>query len=512
MKLDAKTVATFELGNKSLNGAPNLNFEREDWTSFCTVEGLMQKGGVSKEKLAKLVLKEVADNGLDIGETINVGKWDNGFYFVEDDGPGIDGTPKDIARLFSINRKLISSKLLRRVLRGALGNGLRVVAGAALASGGRLIVTTGNKRIELRPELHDGSTTVVSVEPVKDWYGTRVEIMFGPALPCDKYTLSWAQCASKFNVGEKYKGESSPFWYDAPHFYGLFHYAKPDTLPVRELIAKLDGCSGGKAGEIVNAADLQRTLCKDITPEQATDLLKMARRHAKAVRPERLGAVGPSLFPDHAYAKVCGTTNFGAEAPEAEIPFVVEAWAIEKKGGATELGVCVNRTPVTGNIYAKRDGRKINFFGCNLRHKITEAVKDAQYTIWLNILTPYMPIISDGKEPDLEPFVDEISDAVVKVVRKAHRPKAREISEKQVILDHLDEVVAAQGRRFNQRQVYYGMRPIIMEAFKKELKIGNFTRVITEYERSMVIFPACIVSRVARSPFRILVRRSRSAH
>ena len=104
---------TESISEAGLNGAPNFNWEREDWTSFTTVEGLQQKAGVSQEKLPKLVLKEVADNGLDTGAHINVGKLANGFYFVEDDGPGIKGTPEDIARLFSINRKLISSKLLR---------------------------------------------------------------------------------------------------------------------------------------------------------------------------------------------------------------------------------------------------------------------------------------------------------------------------------------------------------------------------------------------------------------
>ena len=52
-----------------------------------------------------------------------------------------------------------SSKLLRLPQRGALGNGLRVVAGAVLASAGSLVVITRNKRIELRPQarrLHLG--------------------------------------------------------------------------------------------------------------------------------------------------------------------------------------------------------------------------------------------------------------------------------------------------------------------------------------------------------------------
>jgi hypothetical protein len=61
--------------------------------------------------------------------------------------------------------------------------------------------------------------------------------------------------------------------------------------------------------------------------------------------------------------------TFGAEEPKAEIPFVVEAWAIGLKGEhkRTRLGVvCVNRTPVTGDISARRNKRDIDIVGCGL--------------------------------------------------------------------------------------------------------------------------------------------------
>jgi hypothetical protein len=100
----------------SLPAAPNLKFEREDWTSFRTIEGLMQKAGVAKSKLPRLVLKELADNALDTGAKVKIGRlpeMEDAGYFVEDAGPNIDGTPEDIARLFSIHRPMISSKYLR---------------------------------------------------------------------------------------------------------------------------------------------------------------------------------------------------------------------------------------------------------------------------------------------------------------------------------------------------------------------------------------------------------------
>jgi hypothetical protein len=152
-----------------------FKFERADWALFRTVEGLQQKAGVPVRRLAQLVMKEITDNALDEGGKVGVGKLEGGGYFVEDNGSGID--PAEVARLFSIARPLVSTKLLRLPTRGALGNGLRVVAGAVLASAGTLTVTTRNRRVELKPE-HDGTTTVVSTAEVDFPTGTRVRDRF----------------------------------------------------------------------------------------------------------------------------------------------------------------------------------------------------------------------------------------------------------------------------------------------------------------------------------------------
>jgi hypothetical protein len=93
--------------------AQNLKFERPDWTSFRTPEGLQQKAGVPASRLRRLVLKELADNALDSGAYVRVSEMPDGTYLVEDTGPGIDGTPEEIAHLFSISRPMISTKQLR---------------------------------------------------------------------------------------------------------------------------------------------------------------------------------------------------------------------------------------------------------------------------------------------------------------------------------------------------------------------------------------------------------------
>jgi hypothetical protein len=301
---------------------PNLKMaERPDWTLFRTVEGLAQKAGVPPTRLRRLVLKEIGDNALDVGEIVEAGS-DGATFVIADDGPGLDGTPEEIASLFSIARPLRSSKLLRLPQRGALGNGLRVVAGAVLASGGSLAVTTRNQRIELRPET-DGSTTVVNVTPAERPRGTRVEIAFGPALPADPSALEWVQAARLIAKGEGYAGRSSPYWYDPVQFHELIlaHGAQP----LRSLVAQLDGCSGGKAGEIVAAAGLERMTCASVSREQAARLLQIARKQTRPVSAERLGSVGRDAFVGYHYAVEHGSARFGSAEPKANIPFVVEA-------------------------------------------------------------------------------------------------------------------------------------------------------------------------------------------
>jgi hypothetical protein len=464
--------------------SPDLKFEREDWSLFRTVEGLQQKAGVAKNELFRLVLKELVDNGLDEGAEVRVGSLPNGGYFIEDDAHGIAGTPEEVAQLFSIARPMISTKLLRLPTRGALGNGLRVVAGAVLASQGSLTVITRNHRTVLRPE-RDGTTTVVSAKAVKFQAGTRVEIRLGPAIPNDGDALFWAKIAVQLADGGKtYSGKTSPWWYDAPQFHELL-YASGKT-PVRELIAHLDGCTGAKAGEIVAAAKLGRTICSDITVQQAARLLQIARDNAKPVTPERLGEVGP-IFDGLAYACARGVTRFGTAEPLAEIPFAIEVWAARSKTERTRLTACVNRTPVTGKISAAREKRDIYVFGCGLSHTIAQTPKDTQFNIWLNITTPYMPITSDGKAPDLNPFYEEICNATQKAVRKAHRPEAKDkLTQKDVVIDNLETVIAevsGNGEfRFNERQLFYALRPIVMDATGDELKIGNFKNIITDYE------------------------------
>jgi hypothetical protein len=293
-------------------------------------------------------------------------------------------------------------------------------------------------------------------------------------------------------IGEAYQGRSSAFWYDAAQFHELLLAC--GSQPVRNLIAQLDGCTGGKAGEIVAAAGLDRRHCQTIDRQQATTLLLAARQQARPVTADRLGNIGRDAFPDFHHAKEHGITMLGGGSPQAEISFVVEAWARKspfrfKDRGDLDIAMLINRTPIAGEVSAWRDSdRDLILQGCGLWHSWEDAPKKGAYALTVNITTPYCPITSDGKDPDLGPFADTILNAVATAMRKAQRaaPKDKKISQKDVVLDNLDAVIASVSGdgayRFNTRQIFYQLRPIVLEETGEELKLGNYTSIITDYE------------------------------
>ena len=96
--------------------------------------------------------------------------------------------------------------------------------------------------------------------------GTEIEIGFGPTLPTDYDPFSWVNTAKvlcSYWRGKISRAFRVAYWYDAAQFHELLLAC--GAQPVRSLIAQLDGCSGGKAGEIINSVGLERTACHDVS-------------------------------------------------------------------------------------------------------------------------------------------------------------------------------------------------------------------------------------------------------
>ena len=162
--IDAKTTG---FANSSLfgNGSYQANtpskshrflqsdpeFKRHDFQIY--ISNLSQRAGVPTRQIRKLVLKELADNALDemdrVGRPgeVTIVQDDEHTYTVTDRGRGFADTPEELARRFSIDKEMTSSKQWRKPTRGCVGNGLRVIVGSVVSGGGRIIINTRNLQV-----------------------------------------------------------------------------------------------------------------------------------------------------------------------------------------------------------------------------------------------------------------------------------------------------------------------------------------------------------------------------
>ena len=463
--------------------AQNLKFERADWTSFRTLEGLQQKAGVALDGLVALVLKELADNALDTGAKVTVGEIAGG-YFIEDDGPGID--PDEVARLFSIARPLTSSKMLRLPTRGALGNGLRVAAGAVLASGGKLSVETRGVSFTLKPRHQDGTTASTRrAAQATSGNASRDQLRRVPAerssrsQPDAKAPLDWPRAAFPTT------GSHRPTGTTAPQFHELL--SASGDAPVRALVASLDGCAGGRAGEIVMAAGLGRKTCRQVDAAGAVRLLRAARAVAKPVSPKRLGAIGPGQFPGCAHAVADGEVRFGSE-PQALIP-VRGRGLDEAKLGQPSRSL---RQPDAG--HGSRDAAEKT-------RAISTSSAAALRTISPRPPTSTSRSISMSPRPTCRSLRTARSRTSSRSCPRLATPPARRsrrwadrrashrrrrMSSSPTSPEAINEVSEGGKYRFNERNLFYRLRPIVQEEIGQELKISNFKidhRRLRERER-----------------------------
>jgi len=460
-------------------------FQREDWTLFRSLETLGQKAGVTVEALPKLVAKELADNACDAAGTCRVFPLPDGGLRVEDDGGGIPGDAKALSKLFSIKRELVSSKVVRLPTRGALGNGLRVVVGAVVSTGGKMRLCTKGKEYSL--QFNDDGTTTATCIGASKVMGTRIEVWLGdgpwPDGGFDEDALEWARTTIMFSVAKSgYRGRTSAYWYGSVSFFELLQAAGSRT--VRDLASEFEGCSGGKAGAV--AADFLGRTCSALCRDDADRLLAQLRANSRPVKPARLGQVGH--IPDLPAARAMAAGTFEVDSGgqyAAELPYIVEVWA--RPAAFAEVHLSVNRTPATGEVSAYHEKTKLELFGCGLRHAVN--IGRGHVELWVNIQCPHMPITTDGKAPDVTPMLDAALNAIRKAAKKVKRSgpgRADRTTEKDIIVANLNEAVAqasggGQGV-YSLRQLYYKMRPLVSAGIGKELAYANFTKVIGDHE------------------------------
>jgi hypothetical protein len=308
------------------------------------------------------VLRELVDNALDAGSDATIEQVGDA-WVIADNGPGLD--PADIPRLFSVNRPLLSSKRRRLPLRGMLGNGLRVVAGAVAASEGSLTVETRGHRLTLATNPADGLTEITDDQPIPTVPGLVVRILLGPALPrynWDDSALARTAIALSHH-GTQYQGPSSPWWYSAKDLHHLMQQVTPADTSVARLCREL----GFTVDDDRSARDLSR--------DDAAAILAQLRASAAPVKPERLGSIGRGAYGDTCYAASHGFVR----SRDTGIPYLVETWATcrrsEKRGGGDlSLHLLLNRTPSAARISGYSDSDGLHIRGCGLIRSVKATI------------------------------------------------------------------------------------------------------------------------------------------
>jgi hypothetical protein len=446
-------------------------YEREDWHLFLDPTTLPQKAGCSPFHLNQIVLKELADNALDTGANVSL-EYANGQWVVCDDGPGIN--PAIVPKLFSVNRSLLSSKLKRLPSRGMLGNGLRVVMGAAAVSGGCLIVETRGHRLRLATESTTGETTILSDEPIPRKPGTTVYLSLAGSTYGDRVLAQTSIQIAK--CGKQYHGPSSLWWYGHGDLHRLFANASPTNATVGEVCRDL----GVKFDDLRTA--------RSITKQDVEAILEKLCGSTKPVAPQEIGFIGrefQSDWPGYAQKADLVTTQSGAQ-----IPCVVEAWAIcsrasEKGQGSAAIQVIINRSMTLASLHANCYPSRIYLSGCDLRRKV-EGPGTGDYEILLSVIAPYMQLAGDGKEPVLRPFGDAIAYVIRKACGAAHRAMAKPVRCMSIkdaawsVMAEAYQVASGNGRYpANARQTMYAARPMIL-ALTRTTKLDDryFTQTL----------------------------------
>lgn len=340
-----------------------------------------------------------------------------------------------------------------------VGNGNRVVAGAAFASGGRLTVESRGVRQELSFDKATGDTIVANRTASDVTEGTRITIEFGPAIPRDMSASIWGDIAIQLAGQASSPMLTHPDWYSEAAFDELREAARGTAQELASLF-NIDLCHAhGKACEQDQSTETHRDIRPDGPASSLTlDLLK------------DLAPKAPKLVPiaEDAFSGAYKAETMTALVAGATVPAIVQVWASksERRNNGADVSLLVNRTPAVAEISIITGGEAY-MRGCGMDWKSIGSVPKGGYSVTLAVTTPSIALISDGKTPDLLPFRDSIVSSVGTALRRSHRPKTRGLSIKDAAFEIMEEAylkASAKGTLpANARQIMYAARPYILE-------------------------------------------------
>jgi hypothetical protein len=310
-----------------------------------------------------------------------------------------------------------------------------------------------------------------------------------------------------------------PHWYrvaDLERLAGAFlsHDRQRKTVRLlRDFLAEFSGlASTVKRSALLGSLELQRAPLERLLKDGAefnhrlvSDLLEAMQTAARPIKPEKLGPLGR----DNIEAALDG---YGAD-PETfrykllkgvddGVPWIVEAaFGYRPEAQSRQLVCGVNWSPAldhAGDPF--RLGYQLGSEYCGPGEPIV---------LLAHLICPRPEFLDRGKSklanhsPGFEAVrkaVEEVTEAWAKQRRSEIRDKSREekrqdklrrrrevkLSLKDAVLKHLPAVIKAtsdNGRlSFTQRDLFYGIRPLVQEDQDKSLTYAYFTSLLTEIE------------------------------
>ena len=433
-----------------------MTIEQQDWLRFLTSDGLAEKAGCPPSDFDKMVVKEFADNAADIG----------GFgYDVDEDektisiwngGNGLSGA--DIDRLFDIKRPLRSSKHWRRGQRGALGNGIRVaLAGCRLCNIDLTIISSCKQHhIKL---LDNGDTVITTQDTDISDVGTRIVLGF----PDDKMFrksryLSFLNVAVMTQEKTVITGKPLASWFKEEDINVLVQ-SLPD-VPLGDFI-----------GEFNVKGDLEiedlTVGVQEIPTAELVGILRTSEGKSK------VNPIGEEIFKGF-YKKIEGIYKDG----DARLPFIIEAWAratpCDRDAGDHTIHVITNRTFTLRQASLEVNSGRLKLISGGYYSTHNKQInRSHSYTVTLSVSSPYIPIISSGKEPNLldGAYSSAIKEALHSTMKKAGAagPKKKKadftlIDAAEMCMEDAYNKVSNNGQYWaNARQLMYAARPKILE-------------------------------------------------
>lgn len=406
-----------------------LLFTTDEWRDFLTPMGLARKAGCDIDEIAALVLKELGDNAGDVGGasiSLNDGVWS-----VTDTGPGI--APQRVAEIFDLRRPMQSTKRIRRPLRGMLGNGTRIVAGFCAIHGLPLRIRSQGILTTLRFDPTTGRSTA-EAEAVAHSPGTTVMLpAAGPLKDEQVGALARATVALAAQPEQTlHTGPSSPWWYGDTDFAFLLGTAPADAT-MRGVLRDMGlAVPRGIDGSVLAAS---------IDHAVAAATLALLRERYPAIEPRRIGKVGPRAFKWAEGYAIHQTIR--RDATGAELPVVIECYAFcdtktrDPKAitdPPDEPAFYVNRSPtLRGPAFQDGDrGLWMEGVGLDYRRKI-ETGGGGVFRLAISIITPSMPLASDGKAPSLRSIAHPLAACASEALKRARRTAPEDAEEAQRI-------------------------------------------------------------------------------